>query len=180
MTTTSDDVWQLFREAQKETECFLREQSEKTDRQIQQVNQQLSKLDNPLWDFIKWELRPVVADLFLKRGINLYEISTEISVKRTKRWLEIDLFVAGDTEAILIQVKSKLTQRDVDEHLERLAKFKQFMPRYRDINALGAVAGMIVSDEVANYAYRRGLFVLAQSGDSVIILNDTNFKSQVW
>ncbi|ACK65795.1 conserved hypothetical protein [Rippkaea orientalis PCC 8801] len=184
MTTTSDEVWQLLREAQKETECFLREQSEKTDRQIQQVNQQLSKLDNPLWNFIKWELRPVVADLFLKRGINLYEISTEVSVKRAKkrakRSLEIDLFVAGDTEAILIEVKSKLTQRDVDKHLERLAKFKQFMPRYQDMNALGSVAGMIVPDEVANYAYHRGLFVLAQSGDSVIILNDTNFKPQVW
>ena len=63
----------------------------------------------------------------------------------------------------------------MDEHLERLAKFKQLMPRYRDVNALGAVAGMIVTDEVANYASRQGLFVLSQSGESVVILNDANF-----
>ena len=33
---------------------------------------------------------------------------------------------------------------------------------------------------IANYAYRRGLFVLAQSGDSVIILNDAQFQPQAW
>jgi hypothetical protein len=77
-------------------------------------------------------------------------------------------------------VKSKLNQRDVDEHLERLTKFKQFMPRYRDVNALGAVAAMVVPEEVAHYAYRRGLFVLAQSGESVIILNDAQFQPRVW
>jgi len=35
------------------------------------------------------------------------------------------------------------------ERAERLGKFKQFMPRYRDVKALGAVAAMIVPEEVA-------------------------------
>jgi hypothetical protein len=38
----------------------------------------------------------------------------------------------------------------------------------------------VVNEEVARYAYRRGLFVLAQSGESVIILNDAQFQPQVW
>ncbi|MFO7033331.1 hypothetical protein B9T07_26915, partial [Limnospira fusiformis CCALA 023] len=65
---------------------------------------------------------------------------------------------------------------DIDEHLERLEKFKRLMPRYSDVKAMGAVAGMVVPEEVARYGYRRGLFVLAQSGDSVVILNDDNPK----
>jgi hypothetical protein len=36
------------------------------------------------------------------------------------------------------------------------------------------------SDEVARHAYRRGLFVLAQSGENVVILNDAQFQPQVW
>jgi hypothetical protein len=32
-----------------------------------------------------------------------------------------------------------------------------------DVNAMGAVAAMVVPDDVARYAYRQGLFVLAQS-----------------
>jgi hypothetical protein len=39
---------------------------------------------------------------------------------------------------------------------------------------------MVVPDEVARYAYRQGLFVLAQSGDSMVILNDAQFQPQSW
>ena len=194
MATTADDVWQLLgeliqsqketerllKEQSQETERVLREQSQKTDRQIQQVNEQLGKLGNRLGEFVEWQVRPAAVRLFQERGIDVHELYTEVSVRRPGGGLEIDLLVVNETEAVLIEVKSKLNQRDVDEHLERLTKFKQFMPRYRDVNALGAVAAMVVPEEVARYAYRRGLFVLAQSGESVIILNDAQFQPRVW
>jgi hypothetical protein len=183
MATTPDEVWQLLGEliqSQQETERLLREQSKKTDLQIQQINQQLGKLGNRLGEFVEWQVRPVAVRLFQERGIDVHELHTEVSVQRPEGGLEIDLLVVNDTEVVLIEVKSKLTQADVDEHLDRLAKFKQFMPRYRDVNALGAVAGMVVPEEVARYAYRRGLFVLAQSGENVIILNDHLFRPRVW
>lgn len=164
----------------QEMERSLQEQSRKTDRQIQQVNQQLGKLGNRLGEFVEWQVRPAAVRLFRERGIDVHELHTEISVKRADGGLEIDLLVVNDTEVVLIEVKSKIDPRDVDEHLERLAKFKQFMPRYQDVNALGAVAAMVVPDEVARYAYRRGLFVLVQSGESVVILNDANFQPRVW
>jgi hypothetical protein len=45
---------------------------------------------------------------------------------------------------------------------------------------MGAVGAMVVPDDVARYTYRQGLFVLAQSGDSVVILSDRSFQPQVW
>jgi hypothetical protein len=39
---------------------------------------------------------------------------------------------------------------------------------------------LAVPDEVARYAYRRGLFVLAQSGDQIVILNDAEFQPRAW
>ena len=204
MATTANEVWQLLGElieAQKETERrfqeterrfqegeqrfqaterLLKEQNQETDRQIKQVNEQLGKLGNRLGEFVEWQVRPAAVRLFQERGIDVHELHPEVSVQRPQGGLEIDLLVVNETEAVLIEVKSKLTQRDVDEHLERLAKFKQVMPLYRDVNALGAVAGMVVPEEVGRYAYRRGLFVLAQSGESVIILNDAQFQPRVW
>ncbi|MDV7391675.1 hypothetical protein RZS08_09995, partial [Arthrospira platensis SPKY1] len=59
-------------------------------------------------------------------------------------------------------------------------KFKRLMPRYADVRAYGAVAAMVLPDEVGRYAYRRGLFVLAQTGDSVTILNDERFQPRAW
>ena len=54
------------------------------------------------------------------------------------------------------------------------------MPRFADVNALGAVGGMVVPKDVARYAYRQGFFVLAQSGENIVILNDEKFKPRVW
>jgi len=39
---------------------------------------------------------------------------------------------------------------------------------------------MVVPHEVGRYAYRQGLFVLAQSGESVVILNDAKFQPKAW
>ena len=201
MATTSEDVWRLLgelTEAQKATERLLKEQSQEADRrsqesdrqfretrqilkqQNQQLNEQLGKLGNRLGEFVEWQVRPAVVRLYQERGIAVHELYPGASARRDGEGIEIDLLVVNTTDAILVEVKSKLTQTDVDTHLERLSKFKRLMPRYDDVRAMGAVAAMVVPDEVARYAYRQGLFVLAQSGDSVVILNDAQFQPQSW
>lgn len=197
MATTSEEVWRILgelAEAQKETKRQAQETErrfqeterrfQETERllrqQNQQFNEQLGKLGNRLGEFVEWQVRPAVVRLFQERGIAVHEFHDGISVQRGDEGVEIDLLVVNTTEAILVEVKSKLTQTDVDEHLERLSKFKRLMPRYVDVCAMGAVAGMVVPQEVARYAYRKGLFVMAQSGDSVVILNDDSFQPQTW
>ena len=167
---------QELSQAQKETDKQIKE----TDKQINRVSKQIGELGNRLGEFVEWQVRPAVVRLFQERGIDVHEFHPGISVKRDNEGLEIDLLVVNDTDAILVEVKSKLTQRDVDEHLQRLAKFKRLMPRFRDVKALGAVAAMVVPNEVASYACRQGLFVLVQSGENVIILNDAEFTPRVW
>ena len=197
MANTAEEVWQLLGElvqAQKETERrfqeterILKEQSletdrrmQETDRQIKQVNQQIGNLGNRLGEFVEWQVRPSAVRLFQERGIDVHELQSDVAVKREDGGLEIDLLVVNNTEVVLVEVKSKLTQKDVDEHLQRLEKFKRLMPRYQNLKALGAVAAMVVEGEVANYAYNKGLFVLTQSGENMTILNSTEFKPKVW
>lgn len=176
----SQETDRRLKEQNEQTDRRLKEQNEETDRQIKRMSKEVGKLSNRLGEFVEWQVRPAAVRLFQERGIDVHEFHPNVSVKRENGGLEIDLLVVNDTDAILIEVKSKLTQRDVDDHLVRLQKFKQFMPRYRDVNALGAVGGMVISDEVAEYAYDKGLFVLAQSGDGVVILNDLQFQPRRW
>ena len=200
MTATIEDIWEILKElAQSQQELSQSQQElsqsqqelsqaqqelsqaqKETDKQINRVSQQIGELGNRLGEFVEWQVRPAVVRLFQERGIDVHEFHPGISVKRDNEGLEIDLLVVNDTDAILVEVKSKLTQRDVDEHLQRLAKFKRLMPRFRDVKALGAVAAMIVPNEVASYGCRQGLFVLVQSGENVIILNDAEFTPRVW
>jgi hypothetical protein len=170
----------ILKEQSLETERILKEQSQKTDRQIKQVNEQIGKLGNRLGEFVEYQVRPCAVELFRQRGIDVHELHSDVAVKRLEGGLEIDLLVVNETEVVLVEVKSKLTQRDVDEHLQRLNKFKRLMPRYQNMKAFGAVAAMVVSEEVANYAYSKGLFVLTQSGDDMKIINNPEFKPQIW
>ena len=194
MATTADEVWQLLGEliqAQKETERLLNEQREETNRrfqeterllkeQSQRVDQQLGQLTNRLGEFVESQVRPAAVRLFRERGINVQEISSDLSLQTGQDGIEIDIFVVDGTEAIAIEVKSKLSQDDVDEHLERLGKFKRLLPRYQSFNILGAVAAMVIPGDVARYAYRKGLFVIVQSGEDLVILNDEKFKPRAW
>ena len=201
MARTADEVWKLLREliqAQKETERLLQEQSQESDHRFQEtdrrfretervmkeqnqrVDEQLGKLGNRLGEFVEWQVRPAAVRLFQERGIDVNELSADLSVQKGDDGLEIDLLVVNGSEAIAIEVKSKLTQADVDEHLERLDKFKKLLPRYQSLKILGAVAAMVTPSEVARYAYRQGLFVIAQSEDNLVILNDQKFQPKAW
>ncbi|MCA2518024.1 DUF3782 domain-containing protein, partial [Microcystis sp. M59BS1] len=129
MKATIEDIRAILKElAQSQQE--LSQAQKETDKQINRVSQQIGELGNRLGEFVEWQVRPAVVRLFQERGIDVHEFHPGISVKRDNEGLEIDLLVVNDTDAILVEVKSKLTQRDVDEHLQRLAKFKRLMPRF--------------------------------------------------
>jgi hypothetical protein len=175
----------------EETKQLLREQSQESDRRFEEtrqilreqdekLKQELGHLGNRLGEFVEWQVRPAVVELFRQRGLDVNEFHGDISAERSGEAIEIDLLVVNSDEAILVEVKSKLSQADIDEHLERLEKFKRLIPAYRNFKAMGAVAGMVIPKDVARYGYRRGFFVLAQSGDSIIILNDDKFRPRQW
>ncbi len=81
---------------------------------------------------------------------------------------------------IVVECKSSLSIDDVENHIKRLGKVKKLFPGYRDMKVMGAVAAMVMQDNVSRYAYKKGLFVLRQSGDTMEILNDDKFMPAVW
>ncbi len=181
----------LLKEQSLETERLLREQALETEHllkaterllkeEARHLNQQIGKLDNRLGEFVEWQVRPAVLRLFQARGIAVNQLYGELILQDGNETIEIDLLVVNSDTAILVEVKSKLFQADVNDHLERIAKFKQLAHQYQSTKILGAVAGMVVPPDVARYAYRQGLFVLAQSGDGVVILNDDKFQPKAW
>lgn len=198
---TLEEVWRLF----KETDARLDKRSQETDRKFQDTDRQfkeinaefkerfketerliketrkaIGKLGNRLGQFVEEMVRPAAVRIFQERGIEVHEVYRDVVSKRDGEVMEIDLLVVNDTNAVAIECKSKLTAEDVDDHLERLVKFKRLFPKYKDMNIMGAVAGMVVPDSVTSYAIKKGFFVLCQSGETVIIKNDTTFQPASW
>ena len=94
--------------------------------------------------------------------------------------LEIDLLVVNNENVVVIECKSNLSVEDVNDHLERLEKVKRLLPRYNNCKVLGGVAGMVIPDNVATYAIKKGLYVIGQNGDHLELRNEQSFTAKAW
>jgi hypothetical protein len=155
---------------------------QETDRQIKELKKVIGQLGGRLGDFVEEMVRPAVLRLFLDRGLNVHQVFQNVTKYDDQRRfiMEIDLLAVNSDTAVAIECKSHCSVEDVKEHLERLAMFKPQFPQYAGFQIHGAVAAMVMPDDVARYAYRQGLFVLAQSGDSILIRNDPAFQPKAW
>ncbi len=180
------DVKDLFRDTDqkfKDTDRKFKDTDRKfkeTRELLDNISRKIGELGNRLGEFVQEMVRPAVVRLFRERGLDVHMVLPNVYVLRDNESMEIDLLVTNDDVALAVECKSRLDVDDVNDHLDRLNKLKRLLPKYRDTRLMGAVAGMVVSDDVARYAYRKGLYVLAQRGNMVIIRNDDEFIPRVW
>ncbi|MBL1211450.1 DUF3782 domain-containing protein [Geminocystis sp. GBBB08] len=171
----------------QETERIIKEQSlqaeqrfKETDRQIRQISQEIGALGGKWGRFVENMVAPACETLFLNRGIPVHQVSQRVKKRFNGQTLEIDVLVTNEHHVLVVEVKSSLSVSDVKELIHDLSEFRQFFPEYNQKQLYGAVAGIEIEEGADKYAYRQGLFVLAQSGESVAILNDAKFQPTVW
>ncbi|MCX7111173.1 MAG: DUF3782 domain-containing protein [Proteobacteria bacterium] len=187
---TYDDILRLFQETDRrlkeiadqsgERSKEIDRQFKETDRKIKEVTASIGRMGNRLGDFIEDAVRPAAVRLFRERGIEVHDVFQNLTVQRGDEGLEIDLMVVNDSEAVGVECKSNLKIDDVNEHLERLAKLKRLSTKYANVKLMGAVAAMVIPENVARHAVAKGLFVIGQSGDHLEIRNDLAFEPAVW
>jgi hypothetical protein len=96
---------------------------------------------------------------------------------------EADILMPGDTGFMIGEVKTTLKKEDVDRHVQRLETIRNdaVWPRIDGSHKLwGFVAGAIVADDVKEYACQNGLFVAAQSGDTIKLDVPDGFVPKTW
>jgi hypothetical protein len=207
MTTTAEDVWQILAElamAQRQTDQQLKEtdqQLKETDRkilavseevrqvsqEISAVNKQISAVNKQIGDlggkwgrFVENMVAPACETIFLKRGIPVHQVSQRVKKRLEGQTLEIDILVTNEHHVLVVEVKSSLGVSDVKDLRADLTQFRQFFPEYAHKQLYGAVAGIEIEEGADKYAYRQGLFVLAQAGETVAILNNSDFQPKNW
>jgi hypothetical protein len=72
---------------------------------------------------------------------------------------------------MLVEVKTKPTIEDVKEHIKRLGKMRKYADLH-GINGLkskraffGAVAGVVIKDNVKKFVLKQGFFAIEPSGE---------------
>ncbi|MGA0198426.1 MAG: DUF3782 domain-containing protein [Prochlorotrichaceae cyanobacterium] len=195
---TLEDIFQIFQRSQEEADRrFSEAQAEaerraaewerefaayraENDRIIKRLEKSMDGLTSRWGRFVENIVAPAVLRLFQARGFQVQEVHQRMRSGRGSRNLEIDIFVVDDDVAIVVEVKSRLTQKQVQQVLNTLSHFKTSFPHYANYQIYGAVAAIEIDKDVDTYAYNQGLFVIKQSGDSVKISNDNDFEPRIW
>jgi hypothetical protein len=165
----------------------VRQLSQQVNREISQVNKEIGQVNKQIGDlggkwgrFVENMVAPACETLFLKKGIPVHQVAQRLKRHLAEKTLEIDVLVTNEAHVLVVEVKSTLGVTDVKEFIEDLSQFRLFFPEYAQKILYGAIAGIEIEKGVAKFAYRQGLFVLAQSGETVTILNDDNFQPKCW
>jgi hypothetical protein len=149
-------------------------------RTVERTSKAVDSLTTRWGRFVEELVEPAVLRLFQEKGIDIKEIYPRARVKRQGIAMEIDILAVDDTDLVVVECKSRLSQDDVDEFIEKLTRFKIAFPHYQNYRAYGAVAGIEINEGIDRYAYKKGLFVIKPSGDTVAIINDADFQPNTW
>jgi ATPase subunit of ABC transporter with duplicated ATPase domains len=197
-TLTYEGVLELFRQNAeqmketdrriKETERMIQEnavQSQKMEQRLKRIfretDKKISELGSRIGEIIEYMIGGGIVEQFqaLNIAIKSHSRDKTFGTRGTEESGQIDVFLENGDVVILIEVKTKLTDRYVRQHIKRLKKYRLYGGDKRRI--LGAVAGAVVSDEIARFAHKQGLYVIVQSGEAVEIMQPPEgFKAKEW
>ncbi len=180
-----------FKETDKkfqETDRQFKETDKKfqeTDRQFKETDKKINKISGMFssqWGKLMEALvEPACLKLFKSRGIDVTRTYKNVKIKNGNVDAEFDVVLANGAEVVVVEVKTDMTIDKVNHFINQLSVFRTYMPEYADKQLYGAVAGIKYSEESDKYAYRKGLFVLRNSGDYILeIANSDNFKPKLF
>lgn len=186
-TVTLDEVWKLIREnseQMKDTDRRMKETSEQmkdTDRRLKELSRQVGNLSSRWGEFVENVVAPGCARVFRERGIPVHVVARrQKAYADDGRTMEVDILVDNTDQVMVVEVKSHLTVRDVQDFMVRLGEFKAFFPRYAGVRVLGAVAGVVSEGKAEEFARNQGLFVIVQSGETIRLDNPPDFVPRSW
>ncbi|MDR2247835.1 MAG: hypothetical protein LBE17_14390 [Treponema sp.] len=179
---TFEDVWLMFQETDRRIKETDR-QIKKTDRQIKETDRKISKLGSRIGDLVEELFFPNIWEKFNQLGYVFGKAAPEVRYNDAQgRFLaEVDILLENGDTVLAVEVKTKLTDSDVRDHVRRMEKLRRYADEHQDRRKLlGAVAGAIAAEDVKAFAVKNGFFVLEQSGDTVRISVPEGFEPKVW
>ena len=166
----------------KKADAELRESWKKTDRQFRRT---FRKLDDIFYMLKEKGItdRNIVEDEFYRNIRHILKQKFAFSsVKRnlTRKGVWYDIVAVGENRVLIVEMKNRMKQDMVDEFLnERIPKFRQIFPEYRDFPIIGGVGALVMQDAVSRYAEKKGLYVMTQNGEGgAMLVNRQNFKAK--
>ncbi len=111
--------------------------------------------------------RPAALALFKKEGVEVDRIYEGVHKAKDSGQdvMEIDVALCDTTVAVIVEVKSRCDNHDIDYFLSQMQHCKKWYPDFANKKLLVAVAAIDYVGGADVYARRNGLYVLQLSGE---------------
>jgi len=172
-------TFELVWAALQGTDRIVKETAEnlkKTDRMLtkhaKSANKRLGALTNLFGDLTEAMVAPRICKKFGEIGLIFPKVGRNIKFNDEVNNIsfEVDIMLENGEKAMLIEVKTKLTLERITYHLNRLGKMRKYADLHGDKrNFLGAVAGIVVTDELRDYALSQGFYFIEYAGETFYI-----------
>jgi hypothetical protein len=191
MGLTFEKVWAMF----QETDRQMRETDRKiqeTDRLVQEVarhikatDAQMGHLGNRFGELAEHLVAPNIVQKFNALGFHFDDISGLRRViedeSSGQKIAEFDILLENGESIVGVEVKSKPSADDVEDHARRLRILRLNKDKKNDKRKIyGALAGAIMPDAVKTAAIKAGMYVITQTGDTVKIDVPDGFVPKAW
>jgi len=176
-----EQVWAALmenREQQKETDRQMKE----TDRKINEIGKRFGDFTNRFGEVVEYMIAPNLQDKLYDMGLDFQTVSSNFKVNDHKNNIhfQIDVFLQNGDTAMLVEIKTKLTISDINEHIKRMEKMRTFADLRGDKrHFLGAVAGVVIESDEREYALNNGFYLIEPSGETFNITPPHN-KPKEW
>ena len=190
---TYEGVLDLFRKSDRRFDRRMKKSDEKFDRRIEEFDKRMEILQKQMGDhglrigdLVEHMIGGKnVLEQFQDLGYNVTDHyrNRTFGIRNTGSSGQIDMILEDGDVAILIEVKTKLKNDDVLDHIERLKKYRRWMDGkgLSKMRYIGALACAVVEDNVVQFAQRKGMYVIRQLGNAVEIVDlPEGFKAKEW
>ena len=175
-TPSFETVWAALQdvaERQKETDRMQKE----TDRIVKNNAQQIGKLGKRFGEIAEYMIAPNLREKFRELGYDFPQACSnkDVSDHENNIHFEIDVMLENGDKSLLVEIKTKPTTEDINDHIKRLEKMRKYADLHNDKRTfLAAIAGIVMTNNVKDYALKQGFFVIEPSGETFNIISPGN------
>ena len=194
---TPDEIWKILKEVSlsqkktdrkmqetnqkiQETDRLLKESKKETDRKIQENDRLIQTIEgrfgNQWGELIEALIEGSLISILNEKNIKVNRTVANYKGSFKGKTKEFDVIALNGNEIVVIETKSQLNQKKVDQFLKVMQVFKKYCPEYKALKVYGGMACLKGRESSFLYAEKKGLFVIRVSGKNAILMNKEKFQ----